>query len=193
MADSICQNEHLKFTKFTKSNDFEASCTPKAWLNRNKKQLLIHHHQWYNGFRRLKVGFLHISCQIPISPVQPLWQQLSIQILLTWQRYCYYPIRRPIMHLFIIRTTRSDVLRRKDHSPASSAIAVARTAKMAFNIAEMTPTMLCRQGERFDCKKAGRPTQQLKKIPLKKLQMEQLHRFTGWIVQVQHATVDSDC
>ena len=75
------------------------------------------------------------------------------------------------MHLF---TTRSDVLRRKDHGPASSAIAVARTAKMAFNMAEMTPTMLCRQGERFDCKKAGRPAQQLKK-----LQMEQLHRFTG--------------
>lgn len=71
------------------------------------------------------------------------------------------------MHLFIIRTTRSDVLRRKDHGPASSAIAVARTAKMVFNMAEMTPTMLCRQGERFDCKKAGRPAQQLKKNPLK--------------------------
>ena len=35
MADSICQNEHLEFTK---SNDFEASCTPKAWLNRNEKK-----------------------------------------------------------------------------------------------------------------------------------------------------------
>lgn len=70
------------------------------------------------------------------------------------------------MHLFIMWTTRSDVLRlphsEKDDCPASSAIAVARTAKMAFNMAEMTPTMLCRQGERFDCKKAGRPAQQLK-------------------------------